>query len=622
MTDFSNVDVERYFADRPTRPDLDYALSIVLEEVSACHNIKLAAQRHLLDFHTAKENGRVFKPEVGISTIRYIEKNCIIPSKLTGKLIRCALFPWQKFWIMNKDSWFLVDEHLGHLKKRFNRMKLVSGKGSSKSPLFGAICLKALATPSQVGIKMNMIASKYPQTMASFEPVLQMWEANRPAFPQKMFYLGGSNPYAIVNPLSYGQTNELRRYAKSASGKGVSGPIADWVIIDEMSDIVDKEYVDSHVANLKSSNSLVMIASNTGSIDADVFNDEYNTACDVLRGEAENDRYFALLFGSDDGDDPLNDPDCWIKSNPSWPVLPPRDYLETRVREARSKISMQGEVSRVNFCIVNTATSYWCEYGLWKEAQVKKISPIQERIQRPMWMSADLSRKTDLTGLNCVWDMGDHYESKGFLFTHSGRLEERSRTDRIDYQAEADKGNIILTPGDIIDFTYIVKLIQDYFDLRCDIQGLAYDPRYMSQLIIDFRNQGIYSSRIRGQEAIWLIPHSQSRNPGNPNFSDKDVLSSYDEKVRLFMPVSINLAEEILIQKRILIEENPLWTRGVLSAVIDSDAFGNRIFVKGKANTRIDAALAFVMSLGAAETFKRQEAAAALDGDAPLETGY
>jgi len=68
----------------------------------------------------------------------------------------------------------------------------------------------------------------------------------------------------------------------------------------------------------------------------------------------------------------------------------------------------------------------------------------------------------------------------------------------------------------------------------------------------------------------------------------------------LWMPGSIRLLEDALLERRIRLKGNPVLISAIMSAVIEEDKWGNYWLAKTRSTNKIDAAIALAMAMGAA----------------------
>ncbi|HSH43663.1 MAG TPA: terminase TerL endonuclease subunit, partial [Arenicellales bacterium] len=75
----------------------------------------------------------------------------------------------------------------------------------------------------------------------------------------------------------------------------------------------------------------------------------------------------------------------------------------------------------------------------------------------------------------------------------------------------------------------------------------------------------------------------------------------------LWMPGSVRLLEDALLEGRIRLKNNPVLVSAMMSAVIEEDKWGNYWLAKTRSVNKIDAAIALAMAIGAAEAGASRE---------------
>ena len=87
---------------------------------------------------------------------------------------------------------------------------------------------------------------------------------------------------------------------------------------------------------------------------------EHTYACKIALGELQDDTYFPYVCALDEDDDP-DDEECWIKTNPSLPVLPGNEYIRDMIATAKGMPSKRAVVDRLIFCKWTDAESPWID---------------------------------------------------------------------------------------------------------------------------------------------------------------------------------------------------------------------------------------------------------------------
>lgn len=70
----------------------------------------------------------------------------------------------------------------------------------------------------------------------------------------------------------------------------------------------------------------------------------------------------------------------------------------------------------------------------------------------------------------------------------------------------------------------------------------------------------------------------------------------------LWMPGSLKLLEDAMLEGRVRIQKNPVLISAIMSAVLEEDRWGNSWLAKTRSLNKIDAAVAICMAMGAAST--------------------
>ena len=114
---------------------------------------------------------------------------------------------------------------------------------------------------------------------------------------------------------------------------------------------------------------------------------------------------------------------------------------------------------------------------------------------------------------------------------------------------------------------------------------------------------------------ITIIPHAQGFVGGSKVETDHGRVGAQEitrarRDETLWMPQSIDDAEEVLLNKRIKIKYNAAFRSAIFGAAVIEDASKNRRFNKIKSSARIDPAVTFTMAIGyAAKDFSESSLA-------------
>ncbi len=178
----------------------------------------------------------------------------------------------------------------------------------------------------------------------------------------------------------------------------------------------------------------------------------------VLRGEVVNDSVFALLF-EPDADDEESDPHTWRKVQPHLGVTVQPDYYEFEWADAQlsAENMMNFRTKMLNiFAVKETAAWISADLATKHSAPMK----LEQFSGRPDAMCAfDLSESGDLSAVSLgVYSAEDKcFRFLTAYFFPEGALNGHPNAQL--YRIWAERGHLILTPGPVIDYRFIVDHI-------------------------------------------------------------------------------------------------------------------------------------------------------------------
>jgi phage terminase large subunit-like protein len=209
-------------------------------------------------------------------------------------------------------------------------------------------------------------------------------------------------------------------------------------------------------------------------------------------------------------------------------------------------------------------------------------------IGRRCHLALDLSQKNDLTALSAAWE-GDKIGVKTWYWTREYEIEDRSTADGIPYRELEAQGLIEITPGRVIDYSFIARRIMD-FTVTHDVVRMAVDSAHLEKLCDEFA-KAAFSYWIEGEQdsgnGLKIVRHKQGTHV------------SFDGKF-LCMPTSITETEDHMLKHTLVIDRNKLTSICAQNAIIRTDGFENRMFDKDRSRGRIDGVVTIAMAVGSA----------------------
>lgn len=488
--------------------------------------------------------------------------------------------------------------------RRFRVAFIEEGKGSGKSPLAAGIGHYMTGADGEARAETYAAATHKDQAHVLFRDAVSMARQS-PALEKRITFSGGAGKEWNIAYLSSGSF--FRPVSSESSGRGKSGFRPHCGLLDEIHEHSTNAMVEFMRAGTKGRRQpLIFMITNSG-VDRTSVCFEYHTyAIRVAAGEIEDDSFFGYVCALDDGsrtgfpeEDPFEDapdpelgfPRCWLKVNPLLGVTLRPAYLEEQVLQARGMPSKESIVRRLNFCQWVDAENPWIDGDLWRACEVEPAE--FAHVVGPVSLGLDLSSKRDLCAAAKVVRDGDSLTAEVRVWTPKDTLAERERADRVPYGLWVEQGHLIAVPGRSLDYAFVVKDLTDW--LGGD-PTLAFDQWRIEDFQRELDDAGIESWIWEGPEkpagvGVRMVRHGQG------------FMGGASESL-LWMPRSITSLEDAVLHGRLKVRRNPVLTFASASAVVETDAAGNKKFTKRKSTGRIDALQALCQAVGVAEALE------------------
>lgn len=529
-----------------------YAQSVVDGKIIAGSHVRAACQRHIDDLLNADKRGLVFDTEKSQKVYNFFEKIL----KLNG-----GKFEGKPF-VLHESQAFILGSLFGWVwkesgKRRFRRAYIEIGKGNGKSPLVGGIGIYGMIADGEARAEIYAAASKRDQAMILFRDARAMVEQS-PALKGQLVVTGGDHTpnIAFVRMGSF--------FRPLSNEKGKSGTRPHFALCDEVHEHPDRETIDMLERGFKGREQpLLVMITNSGYDKTTTCWEEHEFAVNVAHRVIEDDSHFSFVCSLDKGDDPLNDPSCWIKANPLLGVTITEQYIAGVVKQARDMPGKRNGILRLHFCVWTDAESVWMAREAWERCERKDFNEAALEGQR-CYGGLDLSSKRDLTAFARVWPQDDGtFDAVVDFWTPKDTIRAREDADRVPYRTWVNEGYLLTTPSSTVDYNHVVA----YLGEKRDVEQIAFDRWRMDVFRDAMEAQGV---------TLPLIEHGQG-------FKD--------------MAIAVDALEAAILNGKLRVKYNPVLRWNVAGTVIDTDPAGNRKFAKNKSTGRIDGVVALAMAM-------------------------
>lgn len=581
-----------------------YALDVVEGRVIAGPHVRNACRRHLDDLEGGHKRGIRFDRESAERAFRYFESTLRL-SEGQFEGLPFHLHPSQAFIIGSLFGWRRDDG-----RRRFRRAYIEQGKGNGKSPLAAGIGLYMLASDGEAGAQVYSAAAKRDQAGILFADAVKMVKQSPALFTRMEFSGGEGREYNIAHHAS----GSFFRPVSRDTGRTGSGPRPYCVLADEIHEMPDRSILETLERGFKfRRNPLLVMITNSGSDRNSVAWEEHQHAVNVAAGHTEatqdpkyvggvlDDSTFSFVCSLDKGDDPLRDPECWVKANPLLGVTITHDYLRENVEQAKAIPGKLNGIMRLHFCTWTDAAEAWMTRNTL-EPRVHDFDPLCHA-GRTVFLGLDLSQNRDITALGAVVETGEVDGKPTFdawieAWTPGDTMDARELLDKIPYRQWAREGWIHAPPGESINFRHVAQTVAEYAQAY-KVAMVAYDRYAFSRFEVEVEELGL---------DLEFVEHPQGGlKKGKPTEAMKRAAEREGREAEgLWMPGSVRILEDALLEGRIRLRRNPVLISALMSAVAESDKWGNHWLAKTRSVNKIDAAVALCMALGAASAAREE----------------
>jgi phage terminase large subunit-like protein len=572
-------------------PCTAYAQAVVAGEIVAGPHVRNACRRHLDDLAKAGKRGFRWDVEAANKALGFFRDVL----RLNGgqfEGLPFALHPSQQFIVGSLFGWRRADG-----TRRYRRAYIEIAKGNGKSPLMAGIGMWCLLADGEDRAEVYAAASKKDQAMVLFRDAVAMYQQS-PALFARLTPSGG-NPVWNLADLKTGSF-----FRPISSDDGQSGPRPSCALCDEIHEHRTGTLIEMLERGFKwRRQPLLIMATNSGTDRLSVCRQEHENAVKVAAGtrapdaaftyvgEVISDETFAFVCSLDPGDDPLEDPTCWVKSNPLLGVTVREENLASAVAQAKAIPGKLNNILRLNFCVWTESDTAWMARPTL-EACLADFEPESEHSGAEVFVGVDLSATRDITAVAFVVPTGfvDRTREDGAIarlptfdawveaWTPRDTLHERSLRDNMPYDIWADEGWLNAIRGEVVRFDFVAARLAEIASIF-DVQAVAYD-RYGFKRMFEPELDALGLT-------LPIVEHPQG---GKKKGAESG----------LWMPGSKATLEAAMLDRRIRLRRSPVLVSAMMSAVTEEDPFGNAWFSKRRAVNRIDALVALAMALGAA----------------------
>ena len=207
----------------------------------------------------------------------------------------------------------------------------------------------------------------------------------------------------------------------------------------------------------------------------------------VLDGIVEDPTFFGWIKSTPEDED-WTDEDLWHLANPALGDFRDIDEMRTMARRAKETPALENTFRRLYLSQWTQSETRYIPMDKW---QLCSGDPPDLR-GRDCYAGLDLATTTDITAFVLVFPPdgdSDIYNVLPTFWIPEERMHERSRRDRVPYDAWAREGLIHTTPGNVIDFDFVQHTINELGE-KYHIREIAFDRWGAARISQQLENDG------------------------------------------------------------------------------------------------------------------------------------
>lgn len=548
-----------------------YVEAVLSGEQPAGESVIACCRRHVDDVAQGKARGIEFDHKAARVAISFFYALQQFKGEWAGEPL--ALQAWQQFIVGSLFGWKRVDTGL----RRFKTAYVSVARKNGKTTLAAGIGLYLMLLDGEPGAEVFTAATKKDQARIAHSTATEI--ARRSAAIRDKVKIVRDN---LSVPLTASKFEPLGRDADTLDGLNPHG-----VIADEVHKWKTGELWDILETGTGARRQPLMIAITTAGDNLQSLCFQlHDYAHKVNEGLVEDDSFFGIYYSLDqpqmgteaetvEGEwDDYTDPATWVKANPNLEVSKKREDMLRKLTRAQGMPARLNAFLRYELNIWTRGAQRWLDPRIWRENG--RDEPVTPLAGRRCYAGLDLSSTTDVTALVYLFppeDPDDPYDVLCRFFIPEENLTARIHDDRVPYDVWIDQGYVEATPGDFVDYSFIIHRLEED-SKEFDVTEIAFDRWGAAKVYTALTEKGYEMVQFGQGFASMSAPTKE--------------------------------LERLILARRINHLHNPVLSWMADNVVLDIDAAENHKPNKKKSIERIDGVVALIMAVARADAGKEE----------------
>jgi len=356
-------------------------------------------------------------------------------------------------------------------------------------------------------------AAEREQAAIVFQEASNMAQKNPQLKKRAEFY-----KRSIYEPSTLSSYKVLSAEALSKHGYNASA-----VIFDEFHAQRNRDLYDVlHTSQGSREQPVEILITTAGTDKKTICGEMHDYAQKVISGILKDEHFYGVIFKAEEDDD-WTDKKIWKKANPNLGVTVGEEYIATECKRAQEVPAYENTFRRLHLNQWTKQESRWMPMAAWRKCG---NDGCREGIfeGHACYSGLDLSNTLDITALVHVFPFNDKFFIIPRFWIPEETMVIRAKRDKVPYELWVKQGFISATPGNVVDYSYILEQIDKDAQLF-DIKKLAFDrwgaSRIIQQLqeremnVVEF-GQGFVSMNRPTKELLALVMAQRIQHGGNP----------------------------------------------------------------------------------------------------------
>lgn len=457
--------------------------------------------------------------------------------------------------------------------RQYKTCFVTTGKKNGKSELAAGVANYLMFADGEMGAEIYSAASDRHQASIVFNVAAQMIRMN-PSLK------GRSKIIDSQKRIVFYETNSIYE-AISSEAYSKDGYSPHGIIFDEIHAQPNKELWDVLTMGTGAARrqQLIFVITTAGYNKNSICYELYDYAKKVKSGIIKDPEFLPVIYEVGMDED-WEDEKIWYKANPSMNKIIKIKELRKEYKKVKKIPSLQNSFRRKRLNQWTASEIRWLPMDKW--IACKGDYNEGDLIGKTCCGALDLSSNIDISAKVLVFPPQNGIDKFRLLFKFyipKDNIEDRIHRDRVPYDVWVRGGYLTATPGNVIDYGYIINDIKQDLE-KFDFREIAYDRWGATKIVQDLQELGF-------------------DKPEENKYADRNLVQFGQGFVSMSAPSKE--FEKLIYGCNLEHNDNKVMNWMIDNAVIREDPAGNIKPDKGKSTQRIDGVVAAVMGLARAQ---------------------